>query len=393
MTATAAASAVMARSGEARLLRAFPPKGLTVERAENAFLWTPDGRQVVDLGGASHGVALVGHNHPRVVAAIQAQAARVTHVAAGALSPEREAFLEALHAHLPPPLERTFMANSGAEAIECALKLATAATGRGRFVAAQNGFHGRTTGAVAVTHRPAYREPFAAILPPCDFVPFNDEEALKSAVGPQTAAIVLEPMQGEGGVRVATASYLRAARDAADDAGAILVFDEIQSGLGRTGRFLASQAAGVVPDAVTLAKGLAGGLPVGTCSMTEGLAARLPPAGHGSTYGGSPLVCAAAREVLAVLDDEHLAERASRVGDGFRSRLRGLHPAIASVEGAGLMVGVGLRTRPAAALSALQRAGFLALAGGERGLRLLPPLTVAESTLDAFADALPGCLA
>jgi LysW-gamma-L-lysine/LysW-L-ornithine aminotransferase len=378
--------------GEARLLRGFPAKELVVERAENATLWTPEGQAFVDLGGASHGVAILGHNHPRVLAAIARQAPRLIHVAAGIPNPERAAFLDALHARLPPQLGRSFIANSGAEAMECALKMAVAATGRGRFVAATDSFHGRTAAALGVTHRPGFRTPFQAILPACDFVPLNDEEALKAAVGPQTAAVVLEPVQGEGGVRRATPAYLRAARDLATDAGAMLVFDEVQSGLGRTGTFLASTPSGVVPDALTLAKGLAGGLPIGVCAMTEELAARLPPGGHGSTYGGLPIACAAATEVLACLDDA-LLERATRLGASLLARIEGLgHPAVKGVAGAGMMLGIDLRVRPQNALKALQQRGFLALAGGNLGLRFLPPLTIPEAQLDGLAAALPECL-
>ncbi len=379
--------------GEARLLRGFAAKPIVAERALNATIWDAAGRAYTDLGGASHGVALVGHNHPRVVTAIQAQADRLLHVAAGIQSPERAAFLDALHARLPSQLARTFLANSGAEAMECALKLAVAATGRGRFVACRDSFHGRTAAALSVTHRAAFREPFQPMLPKTEFVAFNDEEALKSAVPRDTAAVVVEPVQGEGGVRAATASFLRAARDVATDVGAILVFDEVQSGLGRTGTFLAATPSGVVPDAVALAKGLAGGLPIGACSMTEELAARLPPGGHGSTYGGAPLACAAGSAVLGILDDERLLWRAHAIGERLLSGIRSLaHPLVRDVRGSGAMVGIELRVKPQPAITALQAQGFLVLGGGTTGLRLLPPLTVEDATLDKFLEVLPRCL-
>lgn len=379
--------------GEQRLLRGFPAKPFVAQRAANHELWTNDGRRLVDLGGASHGVALVGHNHPRVVAAIQRQADQLLHVAQGVPTQERADFLEALHARLPTQLTHSFLANSGTEAMECALKLSHAVTGRSRFVAAHSSFHGRTLGALAVTHRPGFRDPFQPLLPPCDFVPLGDEEALKQAVGPATAAIVLEPIQGEGGVREASAGYLRAARDLATDRGALLVFDEVQTGLGRTGTFLASTPSGVVPDLLTLAKGLAGGLPIGVCSMTEAVGARLPPGGHGSTYGGAPLACAVGSEVLSILQEERLAERAAELGAFLRASLQGLqHPAVKAVQGRGLMVGVDLRIRPAASLAALQERGFLALAGGAQGLRFLPPLTVPRDTLAELVAVMPECL-
>lgn len=379
-------------AGEGRLLRAFPAKAFTAVRAANAQMWDAEGRRILDFGGASHGVAVTGHNHPRVVAAIQAQAARLTHVAQGIPNPERATFLDRLHTHLPRELTRTFLANSGAEANECALKLA-ALGGRSRFVAATNAFHGRTTGSLAVTHRGTFRTPFASILPAADFVPFNDCEALKAATTTQTAAIVLEPVQGEGGIQSATPEFLRCARDVATDQGALLVFDEVQSGLGRTGSFLASTAAGVVPDVVTLAKGLAGGLPAGSCSVTDAVAARLPPGGHGSTYGGAPLACAAGSAVLDVLDDERLPERAVEVGGNVLRTVTGWsHPLVRAVHGRGLMVGIELRIRPQGVLDALQANGVLALGGGTTGIRLLPPLTTPQEQVDEALAALRSSL-
>jgi acetylornithine/LysW-gamma-L-lysine aminotransferase len=376
-------------NGEARFLRSFPAKPIVAERASNAELWDEAGLRWLDLGGASHGVALVGHNHPAVVAAVREQAGRLIHVAQSVQSAVRAGFLDRLHSHLPPALERTFLANSGTEGMECALKLASAATGRTRIVAMQRAFHGRTLGALAATHRPEFRAPVSGLLPRADFLPLNDMEALKATVTQETAAIVLEPVQGEGGVRPASREFLRVARDIATDTGAILIHDEVQSGLGRTGRFLAADAANVVPDAVVLAKGLAGGLPIGACSATAELAAKLPPGGHGSTYGGNPLACAAGTAVLTVLEQERLAERAARLGEHALSRLRRLDaPGVRDVQGAGLMLGLDLRTRPQPVLKALSGAGILALGGGTTGVRLLPPLTIPEAQLDEALDAL-----
>ncbi|HET6398519.1 MAG TPA: aspartate aminotransferase family protein [Candidatus Thermoplasmatota archaeon] len=379
--------------GERHFLRAFPPKELVAHRARNAEVWSEDGRRYLDVGGASHGVALVGHNHPHVVAAVHRQADLLLHVAQTIPNRERGAFLDRLHARLPQALSHTFLANSGTEAVECALKLAVAATGRPRLVAAQQSFHGRSSGALSATHRAEFRKPFSPLLAPASFVAYNDEEALKEAVSAETAAVVLEPVQGEGGVRAANASYLKAARDLCDDRGAVLVFDEVQSGLGRTGHFLASSHAGIVPDALLLAKGLAGGLPVGTCSVTQALAAKLPPGGHGSTYGGNPLACAAGAAVLDVLRDERLAERARELGPRVVARLRSLaSPLVRDVRGLGLMVGIELRIRPQPVLQQLHARGILALTGGTTGIRLLPPLTMPREQLDETLDALAEVL-
>lgn len=379
--------------GEGRMLRAFPAKPFTAQRAQGTEVWDTNGRRLLDFGGASHGVALVGHSHPRVTAAIAAQAPRLMHVAQGIPAQERADFLDRLHRHLPAHLEKTFPANSGAEAMECALKLAAVATGRKRFVAATNGFHGRTVGALSVTHRAGFRSPFQGILPEATFVPFNDTSALRAAADASVAAIVLEPVQGEGGVQPAAPGYLEAAREAADACGALLILDEVQSGLGRTGTFLATERHGVRADAVALAKGLAGGLPMGTCSVTAEVAAKLPPGGHGSTYGGSPLACAVADTVLQVLDHERLAERAGRLGPAFAAEIASwAHPLVRDVRCAGLMVGVELRVRPQAILDRLAASGILALTGGTTGVRFLPPLTVGEAQLREALDALRAAL-
>lgn len=375
------------------LLHFFPLKDLEVASATNAHLHLSDGRSVLDVGGASHGAAIVGHSHPDVVAAVQAQAAKVMHVAHLYPNPARTEFLDRLHARLPPAFDRTFLCNSGAEAVEAAVKFAAAATGRSRFVAAENGFHGRTLGALSVTHKPAYREPVADLVADCDFVPYNDVEALKHTLTSQHAGLVLEPVQGEGGVVPATSEYLRTARDLCDDTGALLILDEVQTGLCRTGPFLAAAHHGVEADLTTLGKGLAGGVPVGACVTRSDIQERLPPAFHGSTYGASPIQCAAGAATLAVLERDDLASRSAAEGERFVRALSGIdHPAIREVRGLGLMANVDVKVRPGPVLQALEAAGFLALAGGARGVRFLPPLTTDRSDLDATVDALATAL-
>lgn len=374
-------------------LRTFPGRGITVTRAEGSHVVTNDGRRLLDVGGASHGVNLIGHNHPRVLAAIHAQARDCIHVAQGMDHPARERMLARLHDVLPSSLSHTFLANSGTEAWECALKLAASTTGRNRFVAATGGFHGRTLGSLSTTHAPAYRRPFAGTYAEQAFVPFNDIDALQDAVGPDTAAVCLEPVQGEAGVVPATGDYLRAARDIAHDHGALLLLDEIQSGLGRTGPFLAASSHGVEPDVVTLAKGLAGGIPIGACSVTPAVAEAVLPGSHGSTYGGNPLAAAAATATLRVLRDEVPPGRAEAIGARIAADVAALEaPAVKEVRVAGAMVGIGLRVRPGPVLQALERAGVLALRGGSRGIRFLPPLTISDDGLDALASALRHAL-
>lgn len=375
------------------LLHFFPQKDIEVVSARNATVTTADGRDLLDAGGLSHGAAIVGHNHPDVVAAVQGQAARLTQAAHLYPNPARTAFLAALHTHLPDTLSRTFLCNSGTEAVEACLKFAAGATGRSRFVALEGGFHGRTLGALAVTHKPGYRDPVAGILAPTTFVQRDDADLLRSAITEETAAVILEPVQGEGGVHPLDPDFLRAARERCDETGTILVFDEVQTGMGRTGPFLASTASGVVPDLLALGKGLAGGLPAGAAVARQDVADRLPAGFHGSTYGGGPLVAAAGAAALGVWDREALGARSATLGDRFRVRLESIgHPAIDEVRGRGLMVNVDLRGRPGPVLQALHEADVLALAGGARGLRFLPPLTIDEADLDRTADALAAVL-
>lgn len=384
-----------ALDAEARhFARSFPAKPVSFVRGQGHHLYTADGTAYTDLGGASHGVANFGHCHPRIVAAVQEQAARLTYTAATLPSPVRGEFLERLHRLLPAHLARTFLANSGAEAIEAALKHAAVHTGRIRFVALRGAFHGRTVGALAATFRPQYRKPFEALLPRVDFVPINDVAALEAAVTPETAAILVEPVQGEGGLAVATDAYLRAAQGVAHAQGALLVVDEVQTGLGRTGRDLAIDGTGVRPDIVTLGKSLAGGLPVGATCMTDEVAASMPPGGHGTTFGGSPLVCAAASAALDVLRDERLSARAALEGEELQRRLGAIaSPLVREVRGRGLMLGLDLRIKSQPVLDALLSRRLLALGAGPTVVRLLPPLAIPREDLHGVVAALDEILA
>ena len=381
-------------AGERRLARSFSPKPVGFVRALGHEMWDAAGAAYVDLGGASHGVANFGHNHPRIVEAVRRQAGELIHDTMTIPSPVRAAFLDRLHRLLPSHLERTFLANSGTEAVEAAIKHAVAATGRTRLVALKSSFHGRTVGALSATFRPQYRKPFAGLLLDVDFVAPNDVAALEATVTDQHAAILVEPVQGEGGLTVLTDAFLQACQRVAHDKGALLVVDEIQTGLGRTGTDLAITPSGVRPDLLLLGKSLAGGLPIGTCSMTEAIAARMPAGGHGNTFGGSPLVCAAASAALDVLRDERLAERAAATGAAFRARLESLgSPLVREVRGRGLMLGVDLRSKAAPVLDRLLSRRLLALAAGPTVVRFLPPLATPPALLDGVADALQAILA
>ena len=350
---------------------------LTLVRGEGARLWDREGRAYVDLG-ATHGVGNLGASPPEVVRAVAAQARTLLYLGSGYANPVRDAFLARLLSLLPRSFGRVFLSNSGAEAVEAALKVARSATGRTKVVAAMRGFHGRTMGALSATWRRELREPFEPLVPDFVHVPFNDVPALEAAVDETTALVLLEPVQGEGGVHVARAEYLRAARDAADRAGAVLAFDEVQTGLGRTGRLFAFERWGVVPDLLLLAKSLAGGVPIGATVIAEELSRRFRGSHH-STFGGNPLACAAGLAALDVLVRERLPERAERLGEIGRRSLDSLPAAqVREVRGLGLMLGIELRVRAAPLLAELERRGFLAISAGATVLRLLPPLVISE---------------
>lgn len=379
--------------GEAHIVSLFHQKPVLFERGQGAHLFTAAGERYTDLGGASHGVANFGYSHPKIVEAIRTQAQRVVHLVQSVPTPARAEFLDELHRLAPARLDRTYLANSGAEAVEAALKFAHTTTKRSRFVALKGSFHGRTLGALATTFRPAYRKPFEALLRPIEFVPANDEAALKAAITPETAAVLVEPLQGEGGVNPLTDEFLRAAERIAHSQGALLIVDEIQTGLGRTGKNLAIDGTGVQPDLLLLGKSLAGGLPIGAAVMREEVAASMPMGGHGSTFSGGPLVCAAGTVALRILRDEKLADRARSLGERFRARLSGVRsPLVRELRGRGLMQGLEFRVRSQYVLDRLLSKRFLALPAGSNVIRFLPPLVIDGAELDAAADAVAAAL-
>lgn len=366
-----------------------PP--LALVRGEGAMVWDEAGRSYVDLL-AGIAVNSLGHAHPAVVAAVSRQVATLGHVSNLYVAEPPVALAELLLALAGRP-GRVYFGNSGAEAVEAAFKLSRC-TGRTHVVATHGGFHGRTMGALALTGHPAKADPFRPLPGDVTHVPFGDTAALSAAVTNATAMVILEPIQGEQGVVVPPSGYLSAARDIANRSGALLVLDEIQTGIGRTGHWFAHQAEGVEPDVITLAKGLGGGLPIGAC-LAFGRAGDLFHAGmHGSTFGGNPVSCAAALAVLGTISSEGLLDHVKRVGERLRRGIEAMHhPLIGSVRGAGLLLGVVL-TRPesAALAGALREAGFLVNAAQPDVIRLAPPLILTAEQADAFLAALPGAL-
>jgi LysW-gamma-L-lysine/LysW-L-ornithine aminotransferase len=351
-------------------------------RGEGAWLWDADGTRYLD-GMAGIAVASVGHANERLAAAIAAQARRLIVCPQNLANDVRTDFVEALFAHLPAPLERVFLANSGAEVNEAALKWAIAKTGRRRIVAAKRGFAGRTLGALAMTWEAKYREPFEPLALPVDWVRYDDVEELERAVTDETAMIWLEPVQGEGGVHPASVAYMRRARELADAHGALLGFDEIQCGVGRTGRFLASEHAGVVADLVVLAKGLAGGVPIGALVMTDAVARAMPAGGHGTTFGGNPLAAAAGLAVLQEIDERGLIAHAAAMGARFRAGIEALgSERVREVRGLGLLLGVELKEKVAPVIAGLRAEGLLTINAGATVIRFVPPLVITEAQVD-----------
>jgi acetylornithine/N-succinyldiaminopimelate aminotransferase len=388
--------AALAARWDAAILPTYATPPIALVRGSGAHVWDADGREYVDML-AGIAVSILGHAHPAVVAAVSRQVATLGHTSNLAINEPSVTLAERLRELTGDPSARVFFGNSGAEANEAALKcVLRARPGRSRMVAAEGGFHGRTLGALSITGQPAKRAPFEAWLGPVDFVPYGDAAALRAAVTTDTAAVFLEPVQGEAGVRPPPPGYLESARDACTERGALLVLDEIQGGMGRAGAWFSHQviAPGLRPDLITLAKGLGGGLPIGACIALGASATALRRGEHGSTFGGNPVSCAAALAVLDTVVSDGLLARATQAGDGLVDGIAGLdHPLISHVRGVGLWQGV-ILTAPAAAATeaALRAAGFLVNAVAPDALRLAPPLVITDSDLAAFVRALPGAL-
>jgi LysW-gamma-L-lysine/LysW-L-ornithine aminotransferase len=367
-------------------------RSLTLVRGEGAVLWDDRGRRFIDLG-ASHGAGSLGAANAEVAEAIAAQARTLVYLGSGYASPVRTEFLEKLLHLLPSSFGRVFLSNSGTEAVEAGIKIARSATGRRKVVAAMRGFHGRTMGALSATWRRELREPFEPLVPGFEHVPFNDVNALEAAVDDTTALLLLEPVQGEGGVHVASEEFLRAARAAADRTGALLAFDEVQTGVARTGRMFAFERWNVVPDILLLAKSLAGGVPIGATVTSVEVENRFRGSHH-STFGGNPLACAAGIAALDFTVRERLAERAERLGAIAREKLDQLpRDRIREVRGLGLLMGVELREKVVPCLAALEERGFLAISAGATVLRLLPPLVITDEDWAAGLEAIAEVVA
>ncbi len=370
------------------------PKRVFV-RGEGCYVWDAEGRRYLDLL-AGIAVNALGHAHPTVLSAVTGQIATLGHVSNFFATPAQVALATRLAAMVDPAGDggaRVFFANSGTEANEAAFKI-TRMTGRTKIISTEGAFHGRSLGALAITHNPKYRAPFEPLPGDVVFVPYGDAAALAAEMDDTVAAVVLEPLQGENGIVVPPAGYLTEARVLADQHGSLLWIDEVQTGMGRTGSWLAHVAEGVRADVVTLAKGLGNGFPIGAC-VAQGRAATLLGAGsHGSTFGGNPVAAIAGLAVIAVIERDGLLEHVTAMGEHLAETVTGLnHPLVAGVRGRGLLRGIALTQPVAAAVSdAALNAGFIVNAPRPDVLRLAPPLVVTAAQLDSFVAALPGLL-
>lgn len=364
---------------EAHSSGVYLKRDIQIVRGEGAHLWDVEGNHYIDCVGGQ-GAANLGHAHPAILAAIQQQAADLISCPELFHNPVRARYQAELCR--AAGMARVFLCNSGTEANEAALKIARLKTGRTGIVAAMRGFHGRTMGALSTTWEKTYREPFQPLIPDVTHIPYNNPDRLREALDNNTAAVILEVVQGEGGVHPAAAGYLQAVQERCHANGSLLILDEVQTGFGRTGYLFAHQYDGIQPDLLCLAKSIAGGLPMGALLLADSIG-ELQPAAHGSTFGGNPLACAAGLAVLNVLETSDLIERARARGKAIQQHLQDnlSEQAVREVRGRGLMIGIELRGKVAPILKSLQGRGVLALPAGPSVLRLLPPLVIRDDDL------------
>jgi acetylornithine/LysW-gamma-L-lysine aminotransferase len=369
----------------------YAKREIALVRGEGAYLYDSGGRRYLDAM-SNYGVAVLGHADPEFAAALSDQLNTLTTGHQSFYNDQRAALLAKLATIAPEGVKRAFLSNSGAEAIEAALKFARATTGRPKVVAAKRGYHGRTLGALSATADVKYRKPFEPLPIPATHVSFNDLEALEEAVDEETAAVILEPVQGEAGIYPATPEYLRAAREIATAKGALLIADEIQSGF-RTGVPFYMVASGVTPDIIATAKALANGFPIGLTLTTDAIAEAMPGGAHGTTFGGNPLACRAALVTLNALEQRGLYARAEMLGAQIIERIEGLNsPKVRQVRGRGFMLGLELKERVTPTLRGLQEKGVLALPASSTALRFLPPMIWEQAQVDELLTVLEEVL-
>jgi acetylornithine/LysW-gamma-L-lysine aminotransferase len=366
-------------------------RDLVAVRGKGACLYDEAGREYLDFA-AGIGVASLGHCHPKLVAAIQKQAETLITCPNIMYNDQRSLLLEKLVEVSPSSLTRAYLCNSGAESIEAALKFSRLQSGRTNFVSAMRGFHGRTMGAVSATYTPKYREAFKPLVPGFDYVPYNKIEKLEAVVNDNTAAVLLELVQGEGGVNPIQAGYITAVRKLCSERGALLIIDEIQTGFCRTGKFFACEHFDLQPDILCIAKAMGGGVPIGATLITDAI--KIEPGLHGTTFGGNALACAAALAAIDVYQSDNLAQRAAELGAYFESELKIEDLSqVRALRRLGLMIGIELKQKVQDKLAQLLDAGIIALPAGPNVIRMLPPLIVEKPQIDRVVAVLRELLA
>ncbi len=362
----------------------FSKKPIVLTRGKGALVWDINGKEYLDCS-TSYGVALLGHCHPKVVAAIQAQAEQLITCHSGYYNDKRAEFITKLVKITPNGLDKAFLSNSGAESVECAIKLARKYTGKPEIIALMGAFHGKTMGALSATWDKKYREPFMPLVPEFKHVAPDNPEKIREAITEKTAAVLMEPIRGEGGIRVPPDGYLQTARQICDEKNVLLIFDEVQTSFGRTGKLFGCQNWGVTPDIMCLAKPFAGGLPIGITVAKENIMSALKIGEHSTTFSGSPLVCAAGCAAIDALVEEKLTDRAATLGKYFKAQLEDLqakHKIIKEIRGLGLMLGMELRFDVHNVILKAVEKGVLVLDAGRTVVRLLPPLVIEKEQID-----------
>ncbi|WP_048109951.1 aspartate aminotransferase family protein [Nitrosarchaeum koreense] len=373
------------------LYQRFP---VTIEKGIGAHVWDINGKEYIDCMGG-YGVAIVGHQNKRVVNAIKEQVDKIITVHSSLYNKTREEFLKTLISLAPKGLTQVHLNNSGAEAIEAAIKFARKFTGKKGMVAMKGSYHGKSLGALSLTFNPKYKKAFEPLVEKVSFASFGDIESLRSTIDDDTAFVILEPIQGESGINVAPDGFLQEVRKLCNEKGILLIFDEIQAGLGRTGRLWACDHWNTAPDILCLAKGIAGGVPMGATLVRPDILASMSKGEHSSTFGGNPLSCAAGIATLQALTQDNLIENSEKMGKLFREGLEKLkekHSIIREVRGKGLMIGVELKFEVKDVLMNLMKEGVLMLYSGRNILRILPPLVISKEDVAKVLETLDGVL-
>jgi acetylornithine/LysW-gamma-L-lysine aminotransferase len=368
----------------------FAKRPVVIIRGKGALVWDINGKEYVDCMG-SYGVALLGHSHPKIVEAVCKQAEMLISCHASLYNNKRTEFLQKLASITPKGLNKAFLSNSGAESVECAIKLARKYTGKPEIIAVMGGYHGKTMGALSATWEKKYRVPFEPLVPEFKHVPPDNLEKLSEAVNDKTAAVLLEPIRGEGGVRVPPDDFLPCVRELCDEKDVLLILDEVQTSFGRTGKLFGCEHWGVTPDVMCLAKPFAGGLPIGITVAKEPVMSAFKVGEHSSTFSGSPLVCAAGCAAIDVLVKEKLECRAANLGGYFKARLKelqGKYKILKEVRGLGLMLGMELRYDVHSIILKTMERGVLMLDAGRNVLRFLPPLVIEKEQIDKTISVL-----